>query len=195
MIDKAGLYGQGNPQPRFAFPAVRAKFAKVVGETHLRCVLEGGDGSRIEAVAFRAAGQPLGDLLTGTGGMPIHVAGNLKRDTWGGRDKIEADDLRRRRPAEAGLDDRFGDSPSRSDWQRGRSVPIYASCAVTAWGTSPVLASLRLAIRRGCQWETEAFGSTARLPSGQLKRQLFRRLGSRRAKQHEPAPRSRSRPG
>ena len=21
--------------------------------------------------------------------MPIHVAGNLKRDTWGGRDKIE----------------------------------------------------------------------------------------------------------
>lgn len=89
MIDKAGPYGQGNPQPRFAFPAVRVKFAKVVGETHLRCVLEGGDGSRIEAVAFRAAGQPLGDLLTGTGGMPIHVAGNLKRDTWGGRDKIE----------------------------------------------------------------------------------------------------------
>jgi single-stranded-DNA-specific exonuclease len=89
MIDKAGPYGQGNPQPRFAFPAVRVKFAKVVGETHLRCVLEGGDGSRIEAVAFRAAGQPLGELLTGTGGMPIHVAGSLKRDTWGGRDKIE----------------------------------------------------------------------------------------------------------
>lgn len=89
MIEKAGPYGQGNPQPRFAFPAVRVKFTKVVGENHLRCVLEGGDGSRIEAVAFRASGQPIGDVLTSTGGMPIHVAGTLKRDTWGGREKIE----------------------------------------------------------------------------------------------------------
>jgi single-stranded-DNA-specific exonuclease len=31
----------------------------------------------------------LGDLLTGTGGLPIHVAGTLRRDTWGGRQRIE----------------------------------------------------------------------------------------------------------
>jgi single-stranded-DNA-specific exonuclease len=89
LIDKVGPYGQGNPAPRFAFPAHRVKFAKVVGEAHIRCVLEAGDGSRLDAVAFRAAGQPLGDLLTTPGGMPLHVAGTLKRDTWGGRQKIE----------------------------------------------------------------------------------------------------------
>jgi single-stranded-DNA-specific exonuclease len=89
LIDRAGPYGQGNPAPRFVLPAHRVKFAKTVGESHVRCVLEAGDGSRIDAVAFRAAGQPLGDLLTGTGGMAIHVAGQLKRDTWGGREKIE----------------------------------------------------------------------------------------------------------
>jgi single-stranded-DNA-specific exonuclease len=55
----------------------------------VRCVLEAGDGSRLDAVAFRAAGQPLGELLLDNGGMPIHVAGSLKRDTWGGREKIE----------------------------------------------------------------------------------------------------------
>src|SRR5262245_48607081 len=34
LIDKAGPFGQGNPQPRFAFPAHRVKFAKKVGEVH-----------------------------------------------------------------------------------------------------------------------------------------------------------------
>jgi single-stranded-DNA-specific exonuclease len=28
-------------------------------------------------------------VLTNTGGLPIHVAGTLRRDTWGGRDKLE----------------------------------------------------------------------------------------------------------
>lgn len=89
MIDRAGPYGQGNVQPRFVLPAHRVKFAKVVGAAHVRVMLEGGDGARLDAIAFRAVGQPLGDLLLGAGGMPLHVAGQLRRDTWGGRDKIE----------------------------------------------------------------------------------------------------------
>ena len=89
LIEKAGPYGQGNPQPRFAFPAHRVKFAKVVGGAHVRVSLEAGDASRLDAIAFRAAGQPLGDLLLGAGGMPLHVAGSLRRDSWGGREKIE----------------------------------------------------------------------------------------------------------
>jgi single-stranded-DNA-specific exonuclease len=90
LIERAGPYGQGNPQPRFAFPAHRVKFVKPVGTAHLRCVLEAGDGSRLDAVAFRAAGQPLGELLTAaSGGLPLHVAGQLRRDTWGGRNRIE----------------------------------------------------------------------------------------------------------
>lgn len=89
LLDRAGPYGQGNPQPRFVFPAHRVKFAKVVGDTHIRAVLEAGDGSRLEAIAFRAVGQPLGDMLMGASGMPLHIAGQLRRDTWGGREKIE----------------------------------------------------------------------------------------------------------
>ncbi|NOT71723.1 MAG: single-stranded-DNA-specific exonuclease RecJ [Hyphomicrobium sp.] len=89
LLDAAGPYGQGNAQPRFVFPAHRVKFAKIVGEAHVRVVLEGGDGGRLEAIAFRAAGQPLGDALMSAGGLPLHVAGHLRRDTWGGREKIE----------------------------------------------------------------------------------------------------------
>ncbi len=89
LIARTGPYGHGHPEPRFAFPAHRVKFAKVVGENHIRCTLEGGDGSRLDAVAFRAADQPLGALLLSSAGLPLHVAGHLRRDTWNGRDKRE----------------------------------------------------------------------------------------------------------
>jgi single-stranded-DNA-specific exonuclease len=89
LIERAGPYGQGNPQPRFVFPAHHVKFAKVMGEAHIRVTLAAGDNSKIDAIAFRAVGQPLGELLLGSGGLPIHVAGTLRRDTWGGREKIE----------------------------------------------------------------------------------------------------------
>ena len=89
LLERAGPYGQGNPQPRFAFPAHRVKFAKVMGDAHVRCVLEAADGTRLDAVAFRSVGQPLGELLVSSAGMPIHVAGALRRDDWGGRNRIE----------------------------------------------------------------------------------------------------------
>ena len=89
LIERAGPYGQGNPEPRFAFPAHRVKFAKVVGTAHVRCTLEAGDGSRLDAVAFRAADQPIGTALLASAGMPLHVVGHLRRDTWNGRDRLE----------------------------------------------------------------------------------------------------------
>lgn len=89
LVERAGPFGQGNPQPRFVFPAHRVKFAKVVGEAHVRLMLEAQDGGRLEAIAFRAAGQPLGEALMNAGGMPLHLAGHLRRDTWGGRERIE----------------------------------------------------------------------------------------------------------
>ncbi|MBA2124652.1 single-stranded-DNA-specific exonuclease RecJ [Hyphomicrobium methylovorum] len=89
LLERLGPCGQGNKDARFVLPAHRVKFAKLAGEAHARVILEGGDGARIDAIAFRAVGQPLGDLLMGAGGMPLHVAGHLRRDTWGGRDRIE----------------------------------------------------------------------------------------------------------
>jgi single-stranded-DNA-specific exonuclease len=89
LLERAGPFGQGNPQPKFAFPAHRVKFAKIVGEAHVRCALEAGDGSRLDAIAFRVVGQPVGELLLSSGGMPLHIAGTVRRDTWGGRDRLE----------------------------------------------------------------------------------------------------------
>jgi len=89
LIGRVGPYGQGNPTPRFAFPATHVKFAKIVGEAHVRCVLQSADGARLEGIAFRAAGTPLGDLLLGAGGLPLHVAGSVKRSAFNGRERVE----------------------------------------------------------------------------------------------------------
>lgn len=88
-LEKIGPFGAGNPRPRFALPSVRIARADIVGSDHVRCFLGGGDGfARLKAIAFRAAGTPLGTaLMTGRG--PLHVAGHLRADSWKGPDAVE----------------------------------------------------------------------------------------------------------
>lgn len=91
QIERAGPYGSGNPQPVFAFPAHRARFAEVVGTGgHVRFSLASGDGARLKAIAFRAANSELGDLLLTAGNdRPLHVAGTLSLDHWQGREEVQ----------------------------------------------------------------------------------------------------------
>jgi single-stranded-DNA-specific exonuclease len=90
LLERAGPYGQGNPTPRFVFPAHRLRSARIVGETHIRATLESSDGARLDAIAFRAVGSPLGDVILGAANaLPMHVAGQIRRDSWGGREKTE----------------------------------------------------------------------------------------------------------
>ena len=90
-IERAGPFGSGNPQPVFAFPAHRAKFAEIVGAGgHVRLVLTSEDGARLKAIAFRAAATPLGQALLGAGtDTPIHIAGTLGLDHWQGREEVQ----------------------------------------------------------------------------------------------------------
>ena len=97
QLEKAGPYGSGNPPPRFVFPAHHVRFAKIVGNGHVRCSLQAADGSRLDAIAFGCADTRLGELLLDNGGMPLHVAGSLKLNSWGGRTRVEVviDDVAR----------------------------------------------------------------------------------------------------
>lgn len=85
MLEAAGPFGQAAPAPRFALPALRVAFARRAGETHLRLTLADPAGGRLDAIAFRAFPGPLGDMLEGAGSAPVHVAGRLEIDDWGGR--------------------------------------------------------------------------------------------------------------
>ena len=88
-LEQLQPFGAGNPEPRFALNAVRVQHAQVVGADHVRCTLAGADGSKVKAIAFRAAGEPLGDLLLGAHGGTIHAAGKLRVDNWQGRTGVQ----------------------------------------------------------------------------------------------------------
>lgn len=89
MLERAGPYGSGNPEPTFALPRHRLVEVKPVGAAHLRYRLKAGDGAQIGGVAFRAVGQPLGDALLAHEGQQVHAAGSLTINSWGGRDRAE----------------------------------------------------------------------------------------------------------
>jgi single-stranded-DNA-specific exonuclease len=89
LLDRAGPYGTGHAEPRFVFPAHRLARVRAIKEAHIRLTLQAPDGARIEACAFRVAGTPLGHLLAKGEGLPLHVAGHLRRSSWQGRESVE----------------------------------------------------------------------------------------------------------
>jgi single-stranded-DNA-specific exonuclease len=89
LIDRAGPYGPGHPEPRFVFPAHRLSRVRPIKDAHIRCTLQSADGGRLEACAFRIAGTELEELLLRSEGQALHVAGHLHRASWQGRESVE----------------------------------------------------------------------------------------------------------
>lgn len=82
LIEQAGPYGSGHSQPVFALPSHKILDARQVGVNHIKVSIEGLDRTRLEAIAFRAIGTPLGDLLLASRGASLHLAGTLSADMW-----------------------------------------------------------------------------------------------------------------
>jgi single-stranded-DNA-specific exonuclease len=90
LLDQLSPFGQENPSPNFVLTNVRVSYSSVVGNGHVRCILEGEDGYRIPAIAFREAENPLGQsLLSNDKGRPLHVLGTLKANHWQGQSSAQ----------------------------------------------------------------------------------------------------------
>jgi single-stranded-DNA-specific exonuclease len=88
-LQLAGPYGAGNAEPLLALPDVRVGFADVVGKGHVRLRLVGGDGARLDAIAFRVVDTPLGEALLKSRGAQIHAAGRLRAEEWNGQARVQ----------------------------------------------------------------------------------------------------------
>ena len=88
-IARAGPFGAGNSEPVIALPAHTLIYAEEVGENHVRARLRSGDGAMVNAIAFRAAGQPLGQALMKNRGQAVHAAGSLTVDRWNGAERVQ----------------------------------------------------------------------------------------------------------
>ena len=104
VLEAAGPYGAGNPEPRFAVAGARLLRADIVGRGHVRCQLAGKSGKRLKGIAFRAADNALGHALLAGSGEAFHLAGRLRLDRYrGGRAvELQIDDAAPAPPPEAG---------------------------------------------------------------------------------------------
>jgi single-stranded-DNA-specific exonuclease len=87
LVERAGPFGTGHPEPVFAFPAHRVDYVEAAGNGHIRLSLATGEGSRLKAIAFRAADGPLGKALIAARGRSLHIAGVLSIDQWQGQSR------------------------------------------------------------------------------------------------------------
>jgi single-stranded-DNA-specific exonuclease len=88
-LERLAPFGVGNAEPRFALNAARIAFVDPAGEQHLRVAIPMERGGRLKAIAFRAAGTPLGAALLANRGGALHLAGHLRADRWNGRDDVQ----------------------------------------------------------------------------------------------------------
>jgi single-stranded-DNA-specific exonuclease len=88
-LARAGPFGAGNPEPIIALPSHTLVYAEEAGQTHVRARLRAGDGAMVNAIAFRAAGQKLGQALLQNRGQKMHAAGCLALDRWNGEERVQ----------------------------------------------------------------------------------------------------------
>ncbi len=89
-LESAGPYGMGWPGPRVAVGPVRLVKADLVGTDHVRLIVRGEDGASFKAIAFRAAGSEMGQvLLNATHHRRLWLAGRAKIDDWASRPQAE----------------------------------------------------------------------------------------------------------
>ncbi|HTC02757.1 MAG TPA: single-stranded-DNA-specific exonuclease RecJ [Xanthobacteraceae bacterium] len=89
MIERAGPFGSGNPEPVIALPAHTVTYAEEVGQAHMRVRFKSADGAAVNAIAFRAAGQKLGTALLNSRGRQVHAAGSFAVDRWQGEERVQ----------------------------------------------------------------------------------------------------------
>ncbi|MEM9578303.1 MAG: single-stranded-DNA-specific exonuclease RecJ [Pseudomonadota bacterium] len=88
LIENAGPYGASAPAPRYVFADMAIRFAKRVGENHLK-VSFGGDAASMDAICFNAFDGPLGPAIEDHGGKHFHLAGRLDINIWRGRHSVQ----------------------------------------------------------------------------------------------------------
>jgi single-stranded-DNA-specific exonuclease len=89
MIERAGPFGSGNPEPVIALPAHTVTYAEEVGQAHMRVRFKSTDGAAVNAIAFRAAGQKLGTALLNSRGRQVHAAGSFAIDRYQGEERVQ----------------------------------------------------------------------------------------------------------
>jgi single-stranded-DNA-specific exonuclease len=89
-VARLAPFGNGNPEPVFVLPRVRVMRADRVGREGgtIRAFVEGEGGGRLKAMLFRGRDGALAETLLAADRAPLHLAGHLRAESWGGREDV-----------------------------------------------------------------------------------------------------------
>lgn len=88
-ISKLSPYGAGNPKPIFCIKNSFIKYAKIVGNGHVSCLICDLYGNTIKAIAFKAVDNALGNSILNDNGKFKTFIGNMVLNRWSGSEVIE----------------------------------------------------------------------------------------------------------
>lgn len=88
-IDSVGPYGPQNPTPAFAVNDVRISFAKRLKGGHVRFSATARGGDSVSGILFRGDETPLGAALLEAGDRPVHLLGQVRRNSYQGRESAD----------------------------------------------------------------------------------------------------------
>lgn len=91
LNERLGPFGQEYPEPVFALTNLRLHKADILGGKHIRVLVSDAEGgTRLKAMAFRAVGTQMGEILLSNRIQTIDLAVTLKINEWQGRKSPEA---------------------------------------------------------------------------------------------------------
>jgi single-stranded-DNA-specific exonuclease len=90
-LESAGPYGPSNPAPRLVVADAVPAHVRMVGTGHAQVRFASNNGPQLEAIAFRAADNGIAGMLSAAAETrtPVHAAGQLQIDDWGGRRRVK----------------------------------------------------------------------------------------------------------
>ena len=82
-------FGSGNPEPKFVIKDLKTINGKIVGESHIKSVLIGKDGSTIKSIAFNSLEKDISPFLIKKNNKSFNIAGKLSLNEWKGQSNVE----------------------------------------------------------------------------------------------------------
>ena len=82
-------FGSGNSEPKFVIENIKVISANIVGNTHIKLVLSGKDGTVFKSLAWNAINTPLEPFLNNKNRKRINIAGKIHLNQWRGERKVE----------------------------------------------------------------------------------------------------------
>ena len=82
-------FGSGNSEPRFVIENLQVIRSNIIGDSHIKSVLSGKDGTAFKSFAWNAMSSPLEQILNKNNKKRFNIAGKMKLNEWRGKKSID----------------------------------------------------------------------------------------------------------